>query len=70
VARFVVSGVEVVSVPSPTQGAFSSVEHHLVVAVNAEEALALAEAMAAGRIDVVLSTGAPSVGAMSDGNTP
>jgi Flp pilus assembly protein CpaB len=70
VARFVVTGIEVVAVPASSQGAFSPVEHHLVVAVDSDQALALAEAMAAGRIDVVLSTGAPSVGAVSDGITP
>lgn len=55
--RFVVSGVEVLSVAGGGTG-FSSVDFHLVVAVTAEEAIALAEALGSGGVDVIRSTGA------------
>ena len=61
VAGFVVTGIEVLAVASGGSG-FASVDHHLVVAVDAEQALALAEAMAVGSIDVIRSTGAPPPG--------
>lgn len=70
VATYVVSGAEVVSVPDPASRSFGGGEHYVVVAVDADQALALAEAMAAGRIDVVRSTGAPAIGAVSDGADP
>lgn len=59
-ARYVISGVEVLAVAGGGAG-FSSVDHHLVVAVNADQALALAGAIATGAIDVVRSTGAPDI---------
>ncbi|MCI0679469.1 MAG: RcpC/CpaB family pilus assembly protein [Actinobacteria bacterium] len=61
VAVYVVADVEVVSVPAEDTSGFGSSEHHLVLAVDAEQALALAEAVAAGPIDVIRSTGAPPV---------
>ncbi|HEX6947512.1 MAG TPA: hypothetical protein VF246_09200 [Acidimicrobiia bacterium] len=64
-AVFVVSGAEVVSVPERGSGALTGAGYYVVVAVDSDEALALAEAMAAGRIDVVRSTGAPE--AVPDG---
>lgn len=70
VAVFVVAGVEVVAVPDQTAGSFGGGDYRVVVAVDADQALALAEAMAAGRIDVVRSTGAPTIGAVSDGSGP
>jgi Flp pilus assembly protein CpaB len=60
-ARYVVAGVDVVSVPSAGSGAFGAPDYHLVVAVDADQALALAGAMELGGIDVVRSTGAPPV---------
>ncbi|HLV90665.1 MAG: hypothetical protein J5I28_01215 [Acidimicrobiales bacterium] len=67
VATYVVSDAEVVAVPEKASGALGSTGYHVVVAVDADEALALAEAMAAGKIDVVRSTGAPPVGRDTDG---
>jgi Flp pilus assembly protein CpaB len=58
--RFVASDVAVLSVGGGGTG-FSSMDFHLVLAVTAEQAIALAEAMAAGPVDVVRSTGAPPV---------
>lgn len=69
-AMYVVAGVEVVVVPSGGQAAFGVLDYHIVVAVDERQALALAEAMDRGRIDVVRSTGAPSVGALSDEASP
>ncbi|MEX0864641.1 MAG: RcpC/CpaB family pilus assembly protein [Acidimicrobiia bacterium] len=62
VAAFVVVDIEVVSVAADGAGALRSSDHHLVVAVDATQALALAEAMAVGDIDVIRSTGAPPLG--------
>jgi Flp pilus assembly protein CpaB len=59
VAAFVVVDIEVVSVAADSAGALRSSDHHLVVAIDANQALALAEAMAAGDINVIRSTGAP-----------
>lgn len=67
---FVVTGAEVISLPPTGSGSFGGSDFYVVVAVDASEALALAQAMAAGRIDVVRSTGAPEVGAVSDGSGP
>lgn len=66
IAGFVVAGVEVLSVGGGGSG-FGAMDHHLVVAVDANQALALAEAMAAGPIDVVRSTGAPGLEVVEDG---
>jgi len=62
VAAFVVVDIEVVAVAGENAGALRSSDHHLVVAVDATQALALAEAMAVGNIDVIRSTGAPPLG--------
>jgi hypothetical protein len=59
VAAFVVVDIEVVSIAADSAGALRSSDHHLVVAIDANQALALAEAMAAGDINVIRSTGAP-----------
>lgn len=60
-AYYVVAGVEVVAVTGIGGNSFSSSDYHLVVAVDARQAIALAGAMEVGRIDVVRSTGAPPV---------
>lgn len=60
VARFVVSGVRVLLVSGGGSG-FAAVDHHVVVAVDASQALAIAEALAKGAVDVIRSTGAPSI---------
>jgi Flp pilus assembly protein CpaB len=58
-ARFVASGVSVVSVaPRETGGIGGSAGYHLVVSVTAEEALAVAEAIDAGSVEVIRATGA------------
>lgn len=67
---FVVTAAEVISVPQTGSGSFGGTDYYVVVGVSADEALALAQAMAAGRLDVVRSTGAPPVGAVSDGSGP
>lgn len=69
-AAYVVAGVEVVATPAAGSGAFGATDYHLVVAVDAVQALALAGAMESGRIDVVRSTGAPpiEVGQVGDGS--
>lgn len=59
-AMFVAAGIEVLALSGAGAG-FSSVDHHLVVAVNSDQALALASALSAGSLDVVRSTGAPNV---------
>jgi Flp pilus assembly protein CpaB len=64
---FVVAGAEVVAVPERGSGALGRESFGVVLAVDADEALALARAMAEGRIDLVRSTGAPEVGAVADG---
>ncbi len=60
VARYVVTGVEVLSVAQLGTG-FASIDFHLVLAVDAAQTLALAEAIATGPIDIVRSTGAEAV---------
>ncbi|MDP9389766.1 MAG: hypothetical protein M3Q48_18080 [Actinomycetota bacterium] len=64
VARYVVTGAEVASVGPgrPERGlAAGSREFHVVVRVDAEEALAVAEALADGKLEVVRSTAATPV---------
>ena len=60
VARFVVSGVRVLSVSGGGSGV-AAVDHHVVVAVDASQSLAIAEALAKGAVDVIRSTGAPPI---------
>lgn len=69
-ASWVIAGVEVIAVPTIGAGAFGSSDYHLVVAVDASQALALATAMESGRIDVVRSTGAPLAEAGRGGDGP
>lgn len=56
-ARYVIMGSEVLAVAQVGTG-FASVDFHLVLAVDADQALLLAEAMASGPVDIVRSTGA------------
>lgn len=60
-ASYVVADVEVVAVSETVSGLGGAGEHHLVLAVSSDQALALAAALEAGPIDVVRSTGAPGV---------
>jgi hypothetical protein len=66
-AEFIVTDVEVVSVPPADDSVLGARENFLVVAVDADQALELTEAMASGEIDVVRSTGAPPVGGGANG---
>lgn len=56
-ARWLVTGVRVVRVGVPDAGLGQLTAHHVVVEVDADEALCLATAMAAGGLDLVRSTG-------------
>ena len=57
--RFVLAGAEVLAVSSLGElGALASGDFYIVVAVDAEQALLVAEAIRDGRIEVVRSTGA------------
>lgn len=62
-ALYVVDDVEVVAVADATTAAIGATgSYHIVVAVTADEALSLAEAIASGDLEVVKSTGAPRLG--------
>lgn len=62
-AVYVVSDVEVLSVADRGSAAFGAVGiFHIVVGVDSRQALALAEAIEGGPIEVVRSTGADAVG--------
>jgi len=61
VARFVATDMAVIAHAEPQAGGLSTGAYHVTVAVDEEEALALAEAIAAGSLEVVRSTGAAPV---------
>lgn len=62
-ARFIATGLEVISVSDAGAGAIGSGSaHHVVVAVEAEDALRLAEALEAGSMELLRSTGATELG--------
>lgn len=69
-ASFVASGLEVVGVSDTSGGAIgSSSGYHVVVAVDAIEALSLAEALESGSIEIVRATGAsPLKGGAANGS--
>lgn len=59
-AHYVVSGVSVIDVASlGERGLVASSDYYVVVAVDADQALALAEALRADSVEVVRATGAP-----------
>lgn len=60
-ARYVVTGAQVLAVPpqDSTGGIVSVNDYYLVVAVDADTALAISEALQADSVEVVLATGAP-----------
>lgn len=62
VSRYVAAGVEVLAVPAEQTGLAGAGTHFVVVAVDADQALALTAAVAAGGIDLVRSTGADPAG--------
>lgn len=64
-ARYLVTGVRVVAVGAPSAGLGQLTGHHVVVEVDADAALCLAAAVAAGGIDLVRTTGQD--GAVAEG---
>ena len=61
VARYVVTGVEVMAVPDTKAGSFTgSSSYHVVLAVDSTSALELSVAMDTSTIQVIRSTGSPS----------
>lgn len=62
VARYVVTGAQVLHVPEQgSNGGLVSVnDYYVVIAVDADTALSVAEALQADSVEVVLATGAPS----------
>jgi hypothetical protein len=60
VARYVVAGAKVLEVPAVgTGGLVGATGYYVVIAVDSDTALAVAEALQADSLEVVLSTGAP-----------
>jgi hypothetical protein len=60
-ARYVVVGAQVLEVPTAdTGGLVGSTDYFVVIAVDADTALAVAEALQADSLEVILSTGAPT----------
>jgi Flp pilus assembly protein CpaB len=60
---FVAEALEVVAVSDADQGALSvGAGYYVVVAVEPDEALALAAAIDSGSLDLVRATGAPAIG--------
>ena len=63
-ARFVAVDLEIISVANQASGSIgNSGDYHLVVSVEADDALRLAEALERGSIEIVRSTGASEIGA-------
>jgi hypothetical protein len=65
-ARFVASDLEVTSVAAGSSGIGAVSSYHVVVSVGAGEALALAQALDAGSVEIVRSTGAEPIGERSE----
>jgi Flp pilus assembly protein CpaB len=61
VAEFVATDLAVIAHAEPQAGGLSTGAYHVTVAVEEQEALALAEAIATGSLEVVRSTGAAPV---------
>lgn len=60
-ASYVVTGAQVLDVPSAeTGGLVGATDYFVVIAVDADTALAVAEALQAESLEIVLSTGAPT----------
>ena len=60
-AVYVVSDIEVIGISDVDGGSFTVGEYHIVVAVDADQALDLAAAIEADSLEIVRSTGAPAV---------
>lgn len=66
-ASYVVADVEVISVADSSGAAFGAVgSYHVVVAVDAEQALQLASAIESGIIEILRSTGAEPIAEAGD----
>ena len=62
-AHFVATDLEVTAVSGESTGGIGAVSaHHVVVNVEADEALVLAEALESGSIEILRSTGSDSIG--------
>lgn len=69
-AAFVATDLEVVSVSDNSGGAIGTVStHHVVVSVEADQALALAEALDSGSMEIVRSTGSEVIREESQGDS-
>lgn len=69
-ATYVAAGLEVLSVSSTISGTLGSAgPNHVTVAVDANNALALAGGLARGKVDVIRSTGATTAAAASPATT-
>lgn len=61
-ARYVAVGIELLGVSEDEGGSLGELNgYHLVVAVDSDQALALAEAIDSGSIEIIRSTGAPDL---------
>ena len=61
-ASFIATDLEVVSVAAESSGAIGTIsEYHVVVSVDADEALELAQALDRGSLEVLRSTGAEAI---------
>jgi hypothetical protein len=67
-ATYVATDIEVIGSSDLDGGSFGGVgDYHIVVAVDARQALDLAEALESSSLEIIRSTGAPEVEAESDG---
>ncbi|MFP3882726.1 MAG: hypothetical protein ACLFWH_10460 [Actinomycetota bacterium] len=67
-ARYVASDLEVVSVSEGSSGGIGAVSaHHVVVNVDSDEALHLAEALDDGSVEIVRFTGSEAIQEVTDG---
>lgn len=60
-AGYVATNLEVVSVSDASSGIGRVASHHVVVSVDSDEALSLAEALDAGSVEIVRSTGSETI---------
>ncbi|MFV1960945.1 MAG: hypothetical protein ACC658_03845 [Acidimicrobiia bacterium] len=67
-ATYVATDIEVIGSSDLDGGSFGSVgDYHIVVAVDARQALDLAEALESSSLEIIRSTGAPGIEAESNG---
>jgi hypothetical protein len=70
IASYVATDLEILGVSPVGAPTLSAIDPYVVVAVSSSEALAIAEALAAGPIDVLRSTGATALGQEETGDGP